>query len=267
MAIGAAVVLCAVALGACSSSGQHDTVSTESSSSRSSSSRSSSSTDAFTDFTESTNDFTESSTSIPAETTAPATATTVPEVGEEELAECEQQARHAVVTYQPSQQMTAGESSRVVVRASLESSASTTSTSFPGTVPTTSVEARLACTVEARLRGQAFDVDPQGFQRESFLGSDHIDWSWDVTPRSPGTDVLTLEIHGVLHVASGDQQVAQRSFETEITVTSHPEGFLTRVNNAVSGFVEHPVIQFLGFAGLVAIVGFFWQRRRSLGTK
>src|SRR4051812_38624525 len=145
MAIGLAPLVGALSVAACSSSGEDNGVSsTRDSSTRDSSSRSTRSSSATRSSDNFTSDFTESTDSS---TDTPSTEP-VGSAEEEELAECEQQARHAVVTYQPTQRMTAGESSRVVVVAGVESSDSTTSTSFPGNEPTTSVKARLACTVE-----------------------------------------------------------------------------------------------------------------------
>src|SRR4051812_46172881 len=114
MAIGLALLVGALSIAACSSSGKGEGAPpTKTSSSRSTESKSATrSSDNFTsDFTEST----DSSTDTPS--TEP-----VGSAEEEELAQCEQQARHAVVTYQPTQRMTAGESSRVVVVAAVESS-------------------------------------------------------------------------------------------------------------------------------------------------
>jgi len=202
----------------------------------------------------------------PGETTT--TAGSLPYTGpdyDKLLSDCDQAAQHARITYQPKKQMTVAKVNEVVVAAdTVEGSDTTTTDAFAGAA-TTVVPAELSCHVQARLSGEDFHIGPEGYQDRSFLNTTHVDWSWQVKPDRSGSDLqLTLEIQGIVHTPDeGDLPTASRTFRAKILVESEPEGFWTHVNDAVSGFFEHPAVKFVGAGGLLGIV--LWIVRRARG--
>ena len=163
---------------------------------------------------------------VPPQTTTPpiVTPTTVPDhQGKlaEQLRRCEEDAKTAHVRFTPKLEMVVGTSSEVHVVASIGSTTPGPPETGP---PTTVVPAILHCQVEATLRGEDFDIDPDAFhpQSGSFLDRPAIDWSWSVTPTSSGRRKLHLQ---VLPVAQEDELRLPGTpivFEAEIVVDAAP---------------------------------------------
>ncbi len=197
-------------------------------------------------------------------TTTPSTepATTVP--GEdnrlvEKLRSCEADAETAEVRYSPKLQMTVGTSTDVRVVASIHAGG----TGPPGTgPPTTVVPAVLHCEVEATLRGQGFDVDPDDLhpQRGSFLDRPTIEWSWSVTPTSPGQRTLHFQLLPVAQEGELRLLGSPIPFDATIAVVAAPRSFWDRVDDVVRGVVGYPLVTSFGaLAGIVTVLAAGWR--------
>jgi hypothetical protein len=159
--------------------------------------------------------------------------------------------------------MVLGDTAQIVVIATTEAKPDTD----PGT---TSVAQPLQCRVRARLFGNDFTVSPDGFSDKSFLEVATVQWQWSVTPEVSGDDQqLTVEVQG-MRLGLAGYEPAGPEFQTvqniEVVVE---ETFMERVNNAVTGFVTHPVIALLLgtflAAGVAALTRYLRKRRGGPG--
>ena len=167
------------------------------------------------------------------------------------LKECERQAKSAEVVYQPKRQMTVGETSQVRVIASVASGEGRTDITLGSS--TTVVAVELRCQVEARLRGNDFDVDPEEFQEASFLDRPQIVWSWDVSPKRIGDAVLTLEIKSNAEIDGRTVVGTPHLYSASISVNAKPETFGDKTHRWSNAVVEHPLVK--GLAPLLLVLG------------
>ena len=212
-------------------------------------------------------------TTIPPNTTVPPPTATVPSTDpttgdpDESRDECDARALGAEIRYAPSLEMRVGESVSIVATASIGDGAPGSSVAGPST---TVIPQPLRCQVRARLLGgDDFSTNPGDWQEASFLGTTEVTWRWVVTPRLVGDDLfLILEVQGLrFDTEAGDYRPAGDSFQEEarISVDSRPQGVVSRLNDAVSGVVTHPLVAFAGVGGLVVV--FRWAlQRRNKGT-
>jgi hypothetical protein len=147
--------------------------------------------------------------------------------------------------------MIVGETQQISVVASIRGSAPSTDL-FE--LPTTIAEVRLRCEFEVQLRGVAFDVDPKDFQPGSFLDQSSVEWSWDVTPKTRGREVLTLAMRAVAQL--GDRSIkaaSSRIVHANITVEAEPRSAFERGDEISRGVFDHPLVKLIGAGGFVAI--------------
>ena len=194
--------------------------------------------------------------------TAPATSVppSLPPDDRERLAECDRRAERATVSFEPDQKMTIGRGDQVLVTASTEASLDTATTEARPS--TTIVAVRLRCEVQAELRGDAFEVTPEGFRTASFLDRPVIRWSWDVVPRQAGSQRLTLEVRSVAVIDGRRVEGAGGElFATTIRVAAVPESAWGRVSRWSGDLVDHPLIRGFGSLALVlGTLGALWRR-------
>jgi hypothetical protein len=179
--------------------------------------------------------------------------------------ECDARALGARITYAPSLEMRVGESESIAASASIGDGATDSSVAGPSTVV---VPQALQCQVRARLLGgEDFTTNPEDWQEASFLGTTDVSWRWVVTPKVVGEGLfLILEVQGLRFDAEAGAYVpAGNPFneEARIRVDSRPRGVVSRLNDAVSGVVTHPLVAFAGAGGLVVLFRWGLQRRRK----
>lgn len=171
------------------------------------------------------------------------------------LAECERRARRAQVIFESTRTMQVGRVDQVIIHASVGADRP----AFAPGANTTIEELTVHCDVEASLRGVKFAIDPVGFRPRSFVAGPTVSWTWDVEPKEAGQLRLTLEVRSVLRDRTG----AVDEFTTEVLVEAKPRSIPQRVNDAIVGFVTHPVVQFFGAGAFLGAVGYFLRRKRK----
>jgi hypothetical protein len=198
---------------------------------------------------------TSTSTSLPPVIgTTSTTSTTVPTSDEELLDACDERARDAQVQFPAELTLTVGDEHPFTVAASVAGFDTTTPSPTTGT-PTTVVPVALRCEVAALLRGgQAVDVRPDEPLRGSFLDRDTVRWTWFVTPRQPGTRILTLEIVSVAVIGGREIiGVGGELFETEVRVRAASRSIPERAGGIIGAVFPNGVIRDL--ASLIAVLG------------
>ena len=161
--------------------------------------------------------------------------------------------------------MRVGESASIDASASIGDGEPDQSVAGPSTVV---VQQALQCQVRARLLGgDDFTTNPAGLAGGVILGTNEISWRWVVTPSVVGEG-------SVPHPRSAGPPFRRRcrcvvpagdSFneEARIRVDSRPRGVVSRLNDAVSGVVTHPLVAFAGAGGLVVLLRWGLQRRSN----
>lgn len=187
--------------------------------------------------------------------TLPGTSTTTPSSpptnvsDQQRLAECERVADNATVSYPPSLTLTVGETERV------RASASAAADEGPGDdgVPTTVEPVDLECEFEAQLRGSDFHIDPETPQPGSFIKERRIEWSWDVSAKRPGQDlVLTLEVTSKAVVADRVLIASSKLFEATVRADVKPESAPETFERISGEVVDHPLVRGFGSLAVVA---------------
>lgn len=79
-----------------------------------------------------------------------------------------------------------------------------------------------------------------------------VSWTWDVAPNEQGNLTLTLEVQSLVRDRTGEVDEST----TDVLVEAEDSTFVQTLNDAIVGFVEHPVVKFQG-AGVLggAVVG------------
>ncbi len=124
-------------------------------------------------------------------------------------------------------------------------------------IPVEARPIRYAPRMAARLEGQAFDITPGGDQVQAVGGREETVWTWEVTPRQRGRQILQLTVDALLDVGGHETPKRFRVLRKEIVV---------RVDwpRAIAAFIGGNWQWFLGGGGAMAIAAraFIWLRRR-----
>lgn len=176
----------------------------------------------------------------------------------QQLAKCEADAAHAEIGFSPDLGMVVGEITDVDVTAAIGGSDVPTPT---GTGPSiTIVPATLHCKVEATLRGQSFDIDPDEPQAGSFIDQPSMSWTWQVTPTSAGTRRLLLRIVPIAQDQDLQLLGTPVPFEVTITVVAAPRSFWQRVDDFIRALISHPLVSGFGaLAAMIATLAAVWR--------
>jgi len=202
----------------------------------------------------------------PSDTTAPAT-TALPTddastTARQAKRDCEARAAQAVVTYQPDKEMVVAVAEPVEVVATAGTAAPPSS--LAGGESPTSIPVHLACLVEAELSGPDFDVQPEGWVRESFLATDEIHWTWLVKPTHAGHDLpLRLEIRSLITDPDGGDPtpVGPSPAIVEIVVKAEPGAWYDGIGRLWGAVWSNPIWPAAG--GVVALLTFLGVKRRT----
>jgi hypothetical protein len=94
-----------------------------------------------------------------------------------------------------------------------------------GTSPTTVVTFPSdGCAVTAELVGGGFEITPDYPREQSFVRSDHLEWSWQVTPNRSGSLELQAQVTPWLLGADGSRHAgAASTYYADIAVTARPK--------------------------------------------
>lgn len=175
------------------------------------------------------------------------------------LSECERRARQAQVVFEPTRTMQVGRVEQVTVRASVAGEPP----KVDGATNTTIEDLTVYCELQAALRGAKFDIDPAGFRVRSFIAGPTVSWTWDVTPKEKGNLRLTLEVQSLVRERTGEVD----EFTTDVLVEAEVRSFVDTLNDAIVGFVTHPVVTFLGAGVLLSVFGgafgYFRSKRKA----
>jgi hypothetical protein len=187
-------------------------------------------------------------------TTSPQTTTSVPSRDDaQRLLECERRAADAQVSYPPSAKMTVGEIDQIEVTASIEERLPVVSSPTTGVTNTTIERVALRCEVQALLRGEDFEIDPEGYRDRTFLDEPTVPWTWDVTPTKRGKGRLTLEIRSVAVIEGRRIEGATTKLYTTQIDVGVSEDLGQKIKRWSSNVVDHPLVQ--GFGGLLVVAG------------
>jgi hypothetical protein len=208
-------------------------------------------------------------TSIPPPTSI--TTSTIPGALQE-LQSCENSIDHAAqrnLAYQPSQRMRVNQYYQVIVVLSDGSIPSgRVQHLFPGRTPTTIVRIATPCQVSATLIGNNFDISPPDAEQQSFAGSNGIlQWSWSVTPTSPGNLQLTLEIDPVYEIGGVNTPGQSQYYQKRIDVTAEPSSVSNKLTHDLSTPVSAAVITGLVTALVATILTRRFERSPKRGRK
>ncbi len=130
------------------------------------------------------------------------------------------------------------------------------------TAPTTIVTfASDGCVVTAELVGGGFEITPDYPREQSFVTSEHLEWSWQVTPIRSGSLELQAQVTPWLVRADGTRHAgAASTYYADIAVTARPKlerSFGYRLNEMVGspagGTVAGVLVAGLS-AGLVTLI-------------
>lgn len=162
------------------------------------------------------------------------------------------------LVYQPTKHMVVQQSTRVVVVLG------------NGPIPTgafnnestTVVRLATTCAVQAQLTGPDFDITPAGWQRESFIDTPSLTWSWEVEPTHTGNLMLALSLQSVFLETGDEFDSTVDSYTADIAVAAMP---VSAAQQARSIF-DSPIFDTgLGIASPLVIGGIGWwiKRRRD----
>lgn len=124
-------------------------------------------------------------------------------------------------------------------------------------VPVETRPLRYAERMVARLEGQAFEITPAGDQLQAVSGTEVTEWTWEVTPRRTGRQILQLTVDALLLVAGRETPKRFRVLRKEIVVRVHWP-------RAIAGFVVDNWQWFAGgsAATMLTLIATWWRRRR-----
>ena len=201
-------------------------------------------------------------TSPPATTNVPAstgpdtvpTPTTTPGVGPSaaEVADCQNRAARAEVSFPPSLAMTVGVESMVEVSVAVGGAELPPPSAGTAGPSTTVVPTELTCFVVATLTGTPFDIEDEE-KTGDFLRSSSLTWTWDVTPREAGSHDLSLEITPRWSFQGVVQSGTPRPFRADIEVVGASKSGWDRFTGWLASVVDFPLVR--GAGSLVAVVG------------
>lgn len=130
--------------------------------------------------------------------------------------------------------------------------------SLPGEVVST--EAKFGRVVVAKLTGTDFEIKPRGEEKRTVTTAAPVEWVWDVTPKSTGDKVLTIEV--AVEVTKAGQPVSTvqlKVLRETIPVTATRLQKVTAFLTSVQGMAT------LLTGILVAVAGGFGAWRKICG--
>lgn len=126
-------------------------------------------------------------------------------------------------------------------------------------IPVEARPIRYAPRMVARLEGQAFEITPEGDQVQAVGGTEETAWTWEVTPRRKGRQILQLTVDALLDIDSRETPKRFRVLRKEIMVRVHWP-------RAIAAFLGGNWQWFLGGGGALALgaraFAWWWRRRR-----
>lgn len=185
--------------------------------------------------------------------------------GTPEQIACAKRADNVRVAYQPRRTMTVGQQEQIKVVVTTKEG----DVVLPGKGSVTIVNASFGCTIEARIiGGTAFEVDPKDVERRSFLRDNAVSFSWIVTPKRTGTDVLELQVQGVVDPGYSQYATNPQSFTAEITVQAKPRSVGTKAYDWSAAVVDFPLVKGAGVlaAAIAAWGGIVKMRKKKKGA-
>ncbi|MDQ1369771.1 MAG: hypothetical protein QOF20_2124 [Acidimicrobiaceae bacterium] len=146
------------------------------------------------------------------------------------------------LAYQPSNHMTVGRPTRVMVV--LGTNALPTDV-ITGSDSTTIVPIQTTCEVQVQLTGAPgiFLISPAGFESQSFIDGPVLIWTWQVTPEKPGNGLkLELKVQSVFR-SSGGATLPGKVLAYDASISVDAAG--SSSGNQASKFLNAPIISAL----------------------
>lgn len=230
------------------------------------------------------------STQPPTETSVPPPQTTPSEPEYAGLLEyrrrCEQisvKGAQARVIFEPRRSMTRGDTDTVVAAVTLNQ------TTPPDQIldragATEKGGVLVSCQVQARLMHSPheFEVEPEDWVgRTNLVHGDTSEWSWYVTPKVGGTNVLVLEVRpfvttrsqdttqpSVLEAESDVEQYTTR-VQVDVSWTERPQETMSRLAatfNVAEGLVRALTLFLVAVLSLAAVLGIRRHKKKSAGS-
>ncbi len=175
--------------------------------------------------------FISSTSSTRTATTSPSTAptstssTAIPTTDDELFERCRERAKSAALhtRWGSEYEMVVGQPTVVVFFAGIDEAAVSTAV-VPGAASTTATAfASGECTLRAQLVGALVDIDPKEAIERSFLNTDVLSWTWQVTPRAVEAKQLNIELVFVAETSAGLRTGSTKTETLAIIVNTAPE--------------------------------------------
>ena len=96
---------------------------------------------------------------------------------------------------------------------------------------------KLAQSVDATLSGDGFEISPAGPQARTMTRSEPVEWDWKVTPTSPGTKTLNIEVAANIEVGPDKHRVQiktlHETIEIQVTLFQRLKTYVADANGFV----------------------------------
>jgi hypothetical protein len=181
-----------------------------------------------------------------------------------DIEECETaaSAEEAELRYEPERSMDMGR--RYLVTATVSLGGAPPTISFEDSTTVVTIDG-VRCELTAQLVGADFAITARSAERQSFVGTRELAWSWDVRPRHNGNDLkLALTIQAI--VVEPGRSVPARPTLQEAIIDVHPEtqSAWRGMWDNVGDFLHDPIVAALVGALLLALGPKTYRKARAV---